>query len=304
MREEQVTFITGASRGFGQAAAHELARRGHPVVSTMRNPERDGEAAIGEFPDLISVTQCDVTDDDSVAQAVDFAHQLHGRVDAVFNNAGYGLYGPVEELQDEEVQRQFDTNVGGQIRVVRHVMPHMRKQGHGKIINVASLAGRVSSPLMGLYAASKHAVEAVTVALRFEAEAAGIDVTILEPGMYVSDWQYGSLDVTQAVREGRSCMQAVVDETLEAFRAVALTRPGSQAVAIAVADIIGLEQRLPMRWPVGEDTAQGIETLRTTTDATWEELMRNSVGPSGVFAQASQKASEGTQQRGWTTPRW
>jgi len=292
MLQDQVVFITGASRGFGQAAAHELARRGHRVVSTMRNPERDGDAAQGDYGDSIVVTRCDVTDNDSVEAAVDFAHETYGHIDAVFNNAGYGLYGPVEELQDTEVQRQFDTNVGGQIRVVRAVVPAMRQRGNGKIINVSSAAGRVSSPLMGLYSASKHAVEATTIALRLEVEAAGIDVTILEPGMYVSDWQYESLDVTQAVAEGRSSMQAVIDETLAAFRAVATTRPGSEAVGVAVADIIGLEQRLPMRWPVGEDTIRMISEITSFTDAQWEDRVRTSDAPGGVFMRASLRAAE------------
>ncbi|MGI9597949.1 MAG: SDR family oxidoreductase [Acidimicrobiales bacterium] len=285
-------FITGASRGFGLAAAHELLDRGHRVVATMRNPERDGPAVQADYGDRVALTRCDVVDSASVDEAVAFAQDRFGHIDAVFNNAGYGLYGPVEELQDDEVQRQFDTNVGGQIRVVRAAIPAMRQRGQGRIINVSSVAGRVSSPLMGLYAASKHAVEASTLALRFEVEAAGIEVTMLEPGMFVSDWQFESLDVTAAVRESRSVMQDVVDETLDAFRALAGSRPGSQAVAIAVADIVGLEQRLPMRWPVGEDTLYRFAELDKLTDRQWEEQQRVSDAPGGVFMRANERANQ------------
>ena len=289
--QDQVVFITGASRGFGQAAAHELAGRGHRIIATMRNPDRDGEAARGAFGDRITVTQCDVTDSASVDAAVAFAQETHGHIDTVYNNAGYGLYGPVEELQDDEVLRQFDTNLMGQIRVVRAAVPAMRARDKGKIINVSSLAGKLSAPMTGLYAASKHAVEAMSEALRLEVAAAGLQVTILEPGMYVSDWQTGSLDVATVAREGRSHMQDVVDETLAAFRARAATRPGSRAVAVAVADIVELEQPLPMRWPVGEDTLQMIALRQSVTDSQWEEILRTAEGYRNVFIHASERAA-------------
>lgn len=289
--QDQVVFITGASRGFGQAAAHELAGRGHRIVATMRNPDRDGDAARGAFGDRITVTQCDVTDSASVDAAVAFAQATHRHIDAVYNNAGYGLYGPVEELQDDEVLRLFNTNLMGQIRVVRAAVPSMRAQGHGKIINASSLAGKLSAPLSGLYAASKHAVEAMSEALRWEVAAAGLQVTVLEPGMYVSDWQTAPLDVTKTVREGRSALQDVVDETLAAFRARAATRPGSRAVAVAVADIVELEQPLPMRWPVGDDTLQLIALRQSLTDSQWEDFLRTAEGYRSIFFAASARAA-------------
>ncbi|MCY3918693.1 MAG: SDR family oxidoreductase [Chloroflexi bacterium] len=291
--QDQVVFVTGASRGFGEAATLELVQRGHRVVATMRNPDRDGPALLagaGAHSDRITVTSCDVTDRASVDAAVALAERTYGRVDAVFNNAGYGLYGPVEELQDEEVLREFDTNVVGQIRVVRAVLPGMRARGSGKIVNVSSLAGRISGPLLGLYAASKHAVEAMSEALRLEVAAAGVQVTIMEPGMFASDWQTTSLDVTQVVREGRSRMQPVVDKALAAFRERAASRPGSRAVAVALADIVELEQPLPTRWPVGDDAQQMIALRASLTDAQWEEAMRRNDGYRGVFLRAVDEA--------------
>jgi NAD(P)-dependent dehydrogenase (short-subunit alcohol dehydrogenase family) len=291
--QDQVVFVTGASRGFGEAATLELVQRGHRVVATMRNPGRDGPgllAGAGAHSDRITVTSCDVTDRASVDAAVALAEETYGRIDAVFNNAGYGLYGPVEELQDEEVLRQFDTNVAGQIRVVRAVLPGMRAHGSGKIVNVSSLAGRISGPLLGLYAASKHAVEAMSEALRLEVAAAGVQVTIMEPGMFASDWQTTSLDVTQVVREGRSRMQPVVDKALAAFRERAASRPGSRAVAVALADIVELEQPLPTRWPVGDDAQQMIALRESLTDAQWEDAMRRNDGYRGVFLRAVDEA--------------
>ncbi len=272
--EAQVTLITGASRGFGLAAAEELAARGHPVVATMRQPDRDRDNLSQIDPNLLEIVRCDVTERDSISDAVESGLRRFGRIDALFNNAGYGLYGPVEDLSDDEVQRQMDTNFIGQIRVAQAVLPSMREQRHGKIINVSSLAGRIVAPMMGLYAASKWAVEAMSEALRYEVSRWNVDVTILEPGMYASDWQTTNLDVAAAVREGRSPYQQSAEHALQTFRQRAATRPGSRSVATAVADIVELEQQLPMRWPIGEDTVQTIRLREALTDQQWEARVR------------------------------
>ena len=271
---QQVVLITGASRGFGEAAARECATRGHHVVATMRSPERDAARVTTGNEERIAVTRIDVTDDASVEAGVRFALERFGRIDVLVNNAGYGLFGPVEDLSAAEALRQFDTNVVGQLRMIRAVMPAMRRAGRGKIVNVSSLSGRVAGPLLGLYAASKHAVEALSEALRFEVAGAGIQVTIVEPGMYRSDWQTGSLDVCEAVREGRSAMQETVERTLAAFRELAATRPGSGAVAMAIADIVELQQPLPMRWPVGDDAVRMIPARLAASDEQWEMMVR------------------------------
>ena len=272
--ERQVTLITGASRGFGLAATEELIDRGHLVIATMRNPDRDRDNLANLDPDLFEIAQCDVTERNSIATAIEAGLSRFGRVDALFNNAGYGLYGPVEDMSDDEVMRQMDTNFIGQIRMARAVLPAMRDQHHGKIINVSSLAGRIVAPMMGLYAASKWAVEAMSEALRYEVSRWNVDVTILEPGMYASDWQTTNLDVAQAVREGRSPYQESAEHALNTFRTRAATRPGSRSVATAVADIVELEQQLPMRWPVGEDTIQTIRLREAMTDQEWEARVR------------------------------
>lgn len=272
--ENQVVFITGASRGFGFAATEELIARGHRVAATMRNPDRDGEAVQALAPDRVAVLRCDVTDRASIDAAAQGARKRFGRIDALFNNAGYGLYGPIEDLGEDEILRQMDTNFVGQIRVAQAVLPAMREQRGGKIINVSSLAGRIVGPLMGLYAASKWAVEAMSEALRYEVSRWGVDVTILEPGMYRSDWQTTNLDVAAAVREGRSVYQQSAEHALAEFRKRAATRPGSRSVAAAVADIVELVQQLPMRWPVGEDTVQTIRLREAMTDLEWEERLR------------------------------
>jgi len=181
--QRQVTLITGASRGFGLAAAEELTARGHPVIATMRNPDRDAPNLADLDSSLVEIARCDVTDRASIDAAVEAGLSRFGRVDALFNNAGYGLYGPVEDMSDDEVSRQMDTNFSGQIRMAQAVLPAMREQHHGKIINVSSLAGRIVAPLMGLYAASKWAVVGFTQSLAMEQGPHGIRVNALLPGM-------------------------------------------------------------------------------------------------------------------------
>ncbi len=273
---EQVVLITGASRGFGGEAARRIAARGNTVIATMRNPERDGAAIVAGLEERITPVRLDVTDAGAVERVVGETLARFGRIDALINNAGYGLYGPIEELSEEQVWRQVDTNVLGQWRLAKAVLPAMRAQGAGKIMNVSSLAGRVPGAWLGMYAAVKHAVEGMSEALRFEVGHAGVEVCILEPGMYVSDWQTGSLDVAAPQLEGRSAYQETVDAALANFRARAKTRPASGSVGVAMADMVELEQPLPMRWPVGEDSTHLIEARMNSTEAGWEALRRGS----------------------------
>jgi NAD(P)-dependent dehydrogenase (short-subunit alcohol dehydrogenase family) len=269
-----VVVVTGASRGFGSAASRELARRGNTVVATMRDPGRDGAAVAAGLGDRIDVTRLDVTVPAEVASVVAAVVTRHGRIDALVNNAGYGLWGPVETLAEDELRRQFDTNLLGQWRMVHAIAPHLRAQGWGKIVNISSLSGRVPSPMLAPYAASKHAVEALTEGLREELVAWGVSVTALEPGMYASDWQTAGLDVCEEVRSARSPYTAAAMGALDGFRALAATRPGSDAVAAAIADIVQLQQPPPLRWPVGEDCVRMLRDRGRMTDEEWERLMR------------------------------
>src|SRR5829696_2913874 len=232
----QVVLITGASRGFGAAAARKIASRGHRVVATMRSPERDGPAVRAGFEDLIETVRLDVTDASEVEAAVGASLARHGRIDVVVNNAGYGVYGPVERGSEEQLWRQLDTNTFGPMRVVRAVLPSMRARGQGKIVNVTSLSGRIVSPMLAHYAATKHALEALTEGLRFEVGGLGVQVCTLEPGMFASDWQTGNLDLAEGADDDGYA--DLVAARLEGFRNLASTRPGPASVAAALADIV------------------------------------------------------------------
>ncbi|MGF1432010.1 oxidoreductase [Kitasatospora sp. LaBMicrA B282] len=173
-------LITGASSGIGQATAQRLTRRRElTVYATARRP-----AALTELAQAGARTLAlDVTDEASMADAVERVEQAHGSVGVLVNNAGYGAYGTVEETDLAEVRRQFETNLLGPARLTQLVLPGMRAAGRGRIVNVGSMGGRLVFPVGGYYHASKYALEALSDALRFEVAPFGIRVSLIEPGL-------------------------------------------------------------------------------------------------------------------------
>jgi len=167
-------LVTGASRGIGEATARRFDSNGWTVYGAARDAERvdAGDVALS----------VDVTDEDEVHAAVERTVEETGGIDAVVNNAGNSLVGAVEETSVEDARAQFDVNFHGPHRVVNAALPHMREQGDGTVVNVSSVAGRVASPGMGTYAASKHALEALSDSLRVEVAPHGVDVVLVEPG--------------------------------------------------------------------------------------------------------------------------
>jgi NAD(P)-dependent dehydrogenase (short-subunit alcohol dehydrogenase family) len=172
----QVVLITGCSTGIGRDLAQRLTRSGYRVVATARRVESlDGLSAALKLP-------LDVTQPASVAKAVEETIRQLGRIDVLVNNAGYAVYGAVEEVPDGQVRQIYDTNVFGVLHMVRAVAPYMRKQGSGRIINISSLVGRLPFPVNGVYSSTKFAIEALSDALRLEMADFGIRVVLVEPG--------------------------------------------------------------------------------------------------------------------------
>jgi len=171
---QRVVLVTGASSGIGKCCAKHLASRGYRVFGTSRRPL--------ESPTAFDAIQMDVDDDRSVVDGVQTAIQKAGRLDAVVNNAGWGLMGPVETTTIEEAKAQLETNFFGVLRVCRAVLPAMRQQGGGYIVNISSLAGTFGLPFSGMYSASKFALEGASESLRWETRRHGIRVVLVEPG--------------------------------------------------------------------------------------------------------------------------
>ncbi len=172
----KVVLITGCSTGIGRDLAEHLSQTGYTVIATARRSETlDGLRVALKL-------QLDVTKQDSVDRAVEQVVQHFGRIDVLVNNAGYAVRGAVEDVPIEKVQGMFDANVFGVMRMIRAVLPHMRQQRAGRIINISSVAGKLVIPANGTYSASKFALEALSNALRLELAPFGIDVVVIEPG--------------------------------------------------------------------------------------------------------------------------
>ncbi|GAB3319156.1 SDR family oxidoreductase [Haloplanus rallus] len=182
--QPKTVLITGCSSGIGRATAEAFLDADWEVYATARNPadvERLGDRGC-------TVATLDVTEDDDVDRVVDRILDDHGRIDCLVNNAGYAQFGPIEDVPVEAVHRQFDVNVYGAHRLTRAVLPHMRRRREGTVVNVSSVAGRLSFPGGGVYAGSKFALEAMTDALRAEVDEYGVDAVLIEPGPVDTDF--------------------------------------------------------------------------------------------------------------------
>ena len=180
----KVVLITGASSGIGYMAAKLLAEKGNIVYGAARRVEKIEELRpFGVIP-----VRLDITDESSILSCVEKIISEQGRIDALVNNAGYGYYGAIETVAIEEAKKQFDVNLFGTARLTQLVLPYMREQHNGRIVNVASIAGRMTLYLGAWYHASKYALEAFSDALRMEVKPFGIDVSIVEPGGIRTDW--------------------------------------------------------------------------------------------------------------------
>ena len=182
--KQKVILITGASSGIGYDTAERLAKQGHKVYGAARRmdkmlPLKD----LGVIP-----IQMDVTDDASMVAVVNAVLKAEGRIDVLVNNAGYGYFGAIENVSMEEARRQIEVNVFGLGRLTQLVIPHMRQQGSGRIVNIASIAGKLAIYFGGWYHVSKFAVEGFSDALRMEMKPFGIDVVVIEPGAIRTDW--------------------------------------------------------------------------------------------------------------------
>ena len=184
MREAKTILITGASSGIGYDAALTLSQQGHKVYAAARRLElMEPLKAYG-----VQVVRLDVTDEDSMKQCVDAVIQVEGRIDVLVNNAGYGYFGAIETVSMEDARRQLEVNVFGLARLTQLVLPQMRKQGRGRIINTSSIAGKMVIYMGGWYNVTKYSVEAFSDALRMEVKPFGIDVVKIEPGAIKTNW--------------------------------------------------------------------------------------------------------------------
>jgi NAD(P)-dependent dehydrogenase (short-subunit alcohol dehydrogenase family) len=187
-----VWFITGCSAGFGRSLAERVHARGDNLVATARSLQALGELG-AEDENRVLRQELDVTDRQSIREAVNQTLRKFGRIDVLVNNAGYGYFATQEEGELDEVRKMFDTNVFGLLGVTQEIVPLMREQGSGAVVNVSSVAGRIATPRGGFYQASKWAVEALSEALYLEESSFGVRVIIIEPGSYDTNFAATSM---------------------------------------------------------------------------------------------------------------
>ena len=270
-----VVLITGCNSGFGFHASLTFARQGHDVFATARNLDRAEplrDAATAEGLEL-HVLRLDVRDADSVDGAIAEVVERAGRVDVCVNNAGIELRGPIEECSDDEVLVQFDTNVFGLLRVVRAVLPVMRAQRSGVIVNVGSLAGLVARPYGGLYSATKHAVEAISESLHYECKEFGIRVAVLEPGQFETELLNNA--ITAARFGDDSIYKAAADRFDEALQRLSPDgRPAPPEVVAEAIVAVAEDDDAGLRHLVGSD-AELVWSVRSgSTFEQYEQTMR------------------------------
>ncbi|HHP1037478.1 oxidoreductase [Bacillus thuringiensis] len=275
---KKIAIITGASSGFGLLTTLELAKKDYLVIATMRNLEKQG-TLLSQVTQLnlqqnIKVQQLDVTDQNSIHNFQLFLKEIN-RIDLLINNAGYANGGFVEEIQVEEYRKQFETNLFGAISITRLVLPYMRKQRSGKIINISSISGQVGFPGLSPYVSSKYALEGWSESLRLELKAFGIDVALIEPGSYNTNiWEVGKQlatnqsDTTSPYKEYMDKIQKHINSGSDTF--------GNPIdVAKKVVDIAEAK-RTTLRYPIGKGVKFMILARKILPWRLWEYLVLRS----------------------------
>src|SRR2546423_5527357 len=240
VRTGRVALVAGAWGGIGEAAAQELVRVGFTVYGTSR------KAAAGEKRGEVVFLPLDVTDDDSVAAAVREVLDRSGHIDVLVNNAGLGIAGAAEESSIEQARKLFDTNLFGSIRMTRAVLPHMREQGSGRIINISSVLGLVPAPFGSLYAATKHAMEGYSESLDHEVREYGIRVLLVEPA-----YTRTSFDANAIPADEPLALYAQRREILDALMAEAIKGGDEPSVVGETVVAAATDRRPKLRYPAG-----------------------------------------------------
>lgn len=264
----KVILITGAASGFGRLTAELLAREGHRVFASMRDIAGRNRSSADELgKQNIAVVELDVTDDGSVDSAIKSVIGQAGRIDVLINNAGIASAGVTEAFTTEQTRALFDVNVFGLLRVTRGVLPTMRRQHDGLVVNIGSILGRVTFPFFGIYGASKFAVEALTDSLRYEVSQLGIEVVLVQPSAYPTPMYSSALqpsDLKRAAEYGKiaEIPAAMFQHFMSVFQAP--NAPNPREVAEAVAKLVVQPKgSRPARMVVG--AAFGSDTLNQQT---------------------------------------
>lgn len=266
-----VILVTGASSGIGQATVQQLATSGHYVYATARRFNRLEPMR----SERITPLSLDVTQENSISSALTVIQKQHGRLDVLVNAAGYGLYGTMEGVTPEQARHEFDVNVFGLARITQLVLPLMRQHHFGRIINLSSVAGKVSTPLAGWYSASKHAVEAFSDALRLEVAQLGIRVVLIEPGAIKTE--FDTIAFEQLEKAGDiEAYHGLAKSFSRLLRASYQHAPGPQVVARTIVHAIHVPHP-HARYALPNDSRLFIVLKRFLNDNGFDRLLLSQI---------------------------
>jgi len=268
----KTVFITGASSGFGKDAAKLFHQRGWQVVASMRSPEKETEL---NKLDNVLLVKLDVTNTGTIQQAVKAATDQFGRIDVLVNNAGYGAMGALEVATEQEIRDQFEVNFFGLVNTIKAVLPVMREQQSGVIINLSSMGGQITFPFGSLYHATKFAVEGLTESIQYELNPLGIHLKIIEPGGYQTNFAGSSM---KFIGSRKVAAYQPVEDRIMAF----LNKPDrgnknisevSETIYQAATD--GSDQ---LRYPIGPDAVQLIQYKQAHGDVAFKKMLSAQFG--------------------------
>ena len=274
MSESKAVLITGCSSGIGEATARRLAGKGWTVYATARNADKlSGLRDAG-----CKTLSLDVEDEDSMKAAVAEIEQAEGAVGVLVNNAGYSQSGAVESVSIDKVRKQFETNVFGLVRLTQLVLPGMRRQGYGRVVNLSSMGGKLVFPGGGFYHATKYAVEAISDALRFEVKGFGVDVVLIEPGLIVTNFggtaaESASDDATPDGAYGKF-NHLVAKATRNAYDGPMAKLGGPPEAVAKVIDKAVSAKRPRPRYTITPSAKLMMGQRALVTDRMWDRMMR------------------------------
>ena len=270
---EKVALVTGSSSGIGLETSLSLARNGFHTFATMRDLNRDEEIkeVVRKENLNVEILQLDVDNEESVNEVINTIMERKARIDVLINNAGYGMWGTVEDVSINEFKEQFETNFFSIIRLIHRVAPIMRKQGSGDIVNISSVAGRIGFPVSPAYISSKFALEGLSESLRFELMPFGVNVIIIEPGVIKTNF-FNSMKLAKKSNQD-SEYNEITEKVISGVKMMAEMGTHPKEVADAVVKALKEENPHP-RYVVGNDAMMFLEAKNMKTDMEFENYLK------------------------------
>ncbi|WP_334122123.1 oxidoreductase [Glutamicibacter sp.] len=271
----KTALVTGASSGIGEATARKLQTLGYTVYGAARRMDRLQKLSV----DGIRALAMDVTDDASMQRGIEQIIAETGRIDVLVNNAGYGSYGALEDVEIDEARRQFEVNVFGAMRLAQLVLPHMRIQRAGTIVNVSSMGGKIYTPLGGWYHGAKFALEALSDCLRLEVKPFGIDVVVIEPGGIATEWGAIAASLLEET-SGTGAYKAQADAVAKSLRSEANANRNSppSVIADAIGKAVTAHRGPKTRYAVGFGAKPLIAAGTLLSDRQFDALISRATG--------------------------